>query len=173
MAGVRNCSSTHRRKGLGVVTRTRKTCRSCGKRKALGEFNKHVRQPDGHSSKCRDCTKASDGRYSKTKASRDRYRRYYKTQKSRDRDQRYRKSPKGHATNQRKKKRATENGKEVARSALRHAVRNDHIKKPTRCQECNKKRKLHGHHKDYSKPLDVDWLCSECHATCHDYGHAA
>lgn len=36
--------------------------------------------------------------------------------------------------------------------------------KPEFCQRCGKKRELHAHHEDYSKPLEVEWLCRECHA---------
>lgn len=35
--------------------------------------------------------------------------------------------------------------------------------KPDLCEGCNKEKKLTGHHKDYSKPLEVEWLCYECH----------
>ncbi len=52
------------------------------------------------------------------------------------------------------------------REALRNAVKDGSILKPDRCQRCNKKdikSRIHGHHHDYSKPLEVEWLCSECH----------
>ncbi len=27
--------------------------------------------------------------------------------------------------------------------------------------------KVHAHHHDYSKPLDVEWLCKDCHWQQH------
>lgn len=33
------------------------------------------------------------------------------------------------------------------------------------CQECGRRAEMH--HKDYSRPLDVTWLCRECHLELH------
>lgn len=50
-----------------------------------------------------------------------------------------------------------------ANQILRDAVAAGVIKKPKWCQRC-KHRPVHGgHHEDYDKPLDVDWLCWRCH----------
>lgn len=38
------------------------------------------------------------------------------------------------------------------------------IKKP--CRKCGNERS-HAHHKDYTKPLDVIWLCNKCHKIMH------
>ncbi len=46
---------------------------------------------------------------------------------------------------------------------LHKAVKTGKIQKPLRCEECNKKYKLSAHHEDYTKPLEVEWLCYECH----------
>ncbi len=46
---------------------------------------------------------------------------------------------------------------------LHSEVKKGNIVKPARCEECNKKHKLTAHHEDYNKPLDVEWLCYECH----------
>lgn len=56
------------------------------------------------------------------------------------------------------------NEKTKAREILNYAVRSGKIIKPTNCSECGKIRKLTAHHDNYSKPLDVRWLCYECHA---------
>lgn len=53
-----------------------------------------------------------------------------------------------------------------ARGLLKTAVVRGKVKKPTRCDGCGSetpKAKLHGHHEDYGRPLDVSWLCPACH----------
>ena len=53
----------------------------------------------------------------------------------------------------------------LAQVALKYAVDNGKISKPDRCESCGIAcKKLHGHHKDYSKPLDAEWLCCPCHS---------
>ncbi len=56
---------------------------------------------------------------------------------------------------------------ERARSKLRNAVWAGKIVKPTECEGCQSEGPLHGHHTDYSRPLDVQWLCSACHGRAH------
>jgi len=52
-----------------------------------------------------------------------------------------------------------------ARYLLRRAVKiGDIIKKP--CEVCGEI-KVHAHHTDYSKPLDVMWLCHKHHVEIH------
>lgn len=61
-------------------------------------------------------------------------------------------------------------GKDKARQILNHAVRDGKISKPNRCSSCKQskpKSQIHGHHKDYSKPLAVVWLCARCHGKEH------
>ncbi len=55
-----------------------------------------------------------------------------------------------------------------AQQKIAYLVRHGKIKKPSHCQDCNKKSKIiHGHHSDYSKPYDVEWLCPYCHKKAH------
>jgi transposase-like protein len=36
------------------------------------------------------------------------------------------------------------------------------------CEECGNK-KSHAHHNDYSKPLEIQWLCHRCHWNKHGW----
>jgi len=56
-----------------------------------------------------------------------------------------------------------------ARTLLWKAVKNGEIKRPENCQMCGEipKNKVHGHHSDYSKPLEVFWVCYKCHNSIH------
>jgi hypothetical protein len=35
------------------------------------------------------------------------------------------------------------------------------------CTICGSTEHVHGHHRDYTKPLDVTWLCVRCHLRVH------
>jgi hypothetical protein len=58
-----------------------------------------------------------------------------------------------------------------AQSKLRRNITNGNIIKPTKCEQCDREVFdsiiLHAHHDDYSKPLEVRWLCCDCHNMAH------
>jgi len=39
--------------------------------------------------------------------------------------------------------------------------------RPAACERCGITCTTHGHHPDYSKPLEVVWVCRKCHAKEH------
>lgn len=57
--------------------------------------------------------------------------------------------------------------KSLARAKTRNAVKAGKIVKPNHCSNCRKEAPLQGHHEDYSKPLEVQWLCDSCHKHTH------
>lgn len=57
--------------------------------------------------------------------------------------------------------------KQLARNLLNKAVSVGKKSKPSVCGTCQQGGRIEGHHKDYSKPLDVTWLCTSCHANYH------
>jgi len=50
---------------------------------------------------------------------------------------------------------------------LQYAVKKGYVIKPAYCEKCFVNCKPQGHHKDYSKPLEVMWLCPKCHKEIH------
>lgn len=53
-----------------------------------------------------------------------------------------------------------------AQTAVNNAVRDKRLQKDP-CSICGTEKDVHGHHKDYAKPLDVIWLCAKCHHRVH------
>ena len=48
---------------------------------------------------------------------------------------------------------------------VRYAVARGDLIRPNSCSKCGEIRsRIEAHHPDYSKPLDVVWLCKPCHA---------
>lgn len=50
---------------------------------------------------------------------------------------------------------------------LQYAKRRGEIIKSNNCEECGTDENIQGHHKDYSLPYNVNWLCAKCHAKLH------
>lgn len=53
-----------------------------------------------------------------------------------------------------------------AHDKINNSIRAGRFKRPPTCSKCNSKRP-EAHHEDYSKPLDVLWLCRACHMRHH------
>lgn len=57
-------------------------------------------------------------------------------------------------------------GKREARHAIAYALQTGRIQRKP-CEHCGSQKRVHAHHHDYSKPLEVTWLCSICHGKEH------
>lgn len=131
-------------------------CYHCLIAKPLDEFHKHPQMPNGHRGKCKEC-KNQEARV-RYKAQRD-YERL--------RSFKYRQTEKGKARQLVNAKRHNSQHPEKykARYRLRNAVRNGWLKKKP-CETCGDP-KAEAHHDDYSKPLNVRWLCLKHHREHH------
>lgn len=67
-----------------------------------------------------------------------------------------------------KQYRASNGTKYQAHNSVNNALRDGKMTKPLSCEQCHSSSGLHGHHDDYSKPLEVRWLCPACHKAWHD-----
>lgn len=62
----------------------------------------------------------------------------------------------------------TQKQKQRAHGAVGNAVAKGILEIPSVCSSCGEcADKIEAHHEDYSKPLDVVWLCFKCHRSWH------
>lgn len=126
--------------------------------KPLTDFYKHTGPgyPDGRATRCKVCHLASTNAHKR--ANPDKVKKWhaayverdpqYKTKRSRIYRQRY---PERNA----------------AHVAVHEAVKSGKLNRPECCEMCNRACKVQGHHEDYSRKLDVKWLCDRCHIEVH------
>jgi ribosomal protein S27AE len=148
-----------------------KVCRECNIEKPLSEFYKHSRMADGHLNKCTTCVIERVGKH--REANLEKILAYDKFRSS-----------KPHRVQARKDYAQTEEGKKAKRKGSKtyhdryplrkaahivvgNAVRDKRLKKESECSVCSSTVKIEGHHDDYTKPLDVRWLCEKCHKQWH------
>lgn len=156
----------------------KKTCFVCNVEKDITEFYKHSAMKDGYLNKCKNCCvmQAKEHRalnIEKIRAyDRNRPNKKERTQKSKEYKTRMRvEDPEKydrifHGT--RKRYRANYKEKCYAEGLVNEAIRNGKLKRPEACEVCKTKCKVQAHHPDYSKPLEVMWLCVSCHAKEHN-----
>lgn len=88
----------------------------------------------------------------------------------REAQQEYNQSKKGRKKRSEANKRAyfKHKYKFITRAKTRDAVKKGIINKPNKCEACKQVKPLQAHHHDYTKHLEVTWLCSRCHADTHN-----
>ena len=63
-------------------------------------------------------------------------------------------------------RRTTDKEKHYAREQVAYALKTGKLVKGP-CEICGTTKQVEGHHEDYSKPLDVNWLCMPDHKKWH------
>ena len=140
---------------------TEKTCFKCGAEKPLAEFYKHKQMADGHLNKCKTCTK-SDANKKHRSENLERIRAYDRSRGSRK------------SLSDLRKYRSKNPAKYAAHRAITNGVKYGRIIRGESCETCGATGSIHGHHDDYSKQLEVRWLCAVCHHQWHaENGEAA
>ena len=166
-----------------------KYCKECKQVKSLGDFYRHKSCKDGRNTYCKPCDNLrSRVRYKANKVLEcEKYKKRYKDDiEFSDKKRAVSKMRRGKYPEKVKKEhdnwvklnkdkisitakrwRDKNKHKIVTHLAIFKATRSDLVIKPKNCSVCKDATNLHGHHKDYSKPLDVVWVCCKCHANIH------
>lgn len=166
-----------------------KTCFKCNKEKPISEFYKHPRMADGYLNKCIECTKkdVSERAYGLSNdpnwlireraRGREKFHRLYSPYKDRPKPlpmTEEQKIKKRKEYSERYPERKSETIKQyyrkyperkVAKNITSIAIRDKKLTKQP-CEICGEV-EVQAHHEDYSKPLEVRWLCIKHHNEHH------
>jgi len=125
---------------------------------------------DGHLGKCKDCCRRD---VTENRAAKADYYKAFDRQRANNADRvraraDYQRTEAGKAAGRRAKRKydAIYPDRIRANQAVRNAVRNGRLIK-TPCSVCGSRYRIHGHHEDYSKLLEVIWLCPKHHKDRH------
>lgn len=130
-----------------------KLCKYCKKEKDPALFSRDKNKPDGLQNRCKACVRAYQLQPHVMEIKRQAQRKYAATEKGKVAEAKH--SPV-------RRKRIDELG----RNRVYYAVRRKLKRQP--CGICGDER-AQAHHHDYSKPLDVTWLCAYHHAQEHKH----
>src|SRR5690348_6789417 len=153
---------------------TEKPCFKCGVTKPITEFYVHPQMGDGRLNKCKECTRRDvQANY---RANIEHYKNYERQRANLphrvEARNAYAKSDVGRIAGNRGKRAYTDRNpaKRAAHVNAGNAIRDGRlIRQP--CEVCGEK--AQAHHDDYSKPLDVRWLCTRHHAEWHKHNTPA
>lgn len=148
-----------------------KQCTGCGQEKPINDYYKHPGTKDGYATKCKECAKTIVRAARKKKP--EHYIAFDKARAMRpDRvaaREAYQQTPAGKAAARRAaiayQAKAPE--RRAANIAVGNAVRDCRLIPWPVCALPECEGKPQGHHPDYSRPLDVVWLCPKHHKQAH------
>ena len=130
-----------------------KACTRCKIEKDEAKFYRDRSKKGNLSSWCKSCIKKKQQTERGREAARKRTAKYGQTKRGKETQRK---------KDEKRKKAFPEKVK--AYRAVKEALKIGRLfKKSCPCGET----KVEGHHEDYSKPLEVDWLCRKCHLELH------
>lgn len=135
-----------------------KRCFKCGETKSLDDFYKHPTTVDGRLGKCKECAKQD---------TRDNYRADPSKAAARAKSYCAKPDVRKRLYAKLKERRANDSLHFHAREMVSNAIKLGWITRASECSQCSSTEKIEGHHEDYTRPLDVIWLCFKCHRILH------
>lgn len=149
---------------------TMKTCKKCNATKPVEDFYPHKLMKDRRSAQCKECIKARSAAYAAANKERRRIvnRNYSRRPEVKQKRKAYQQTEKGkqvsNATTLAWMRRNPE--KLGAQMMVRGALLCGFMQRQP-CEICGTTVRVQGHHDDYSKPMEVKWLCHPHHAERH------
>jgi hypothetical protein len=145
-----------------------KACKICGVTKPISEFYKHSMTADGLYPSCKKChcERCKKNRDKDIRAYRKKHRERKRTEKGKAIDRKaYEKAiASGKRASNNKNWKLQNPEKYKAYLEIKKAIYHGKVKRQG-CVLCGEK--AQAHHEDYSKPLEVIWLCQKHHAEHH------
>ena len=146
-----------------------KRCTKCKIEKELSEFSKNRSRRDRLQHVCKECCREYQQTATGKEVSQKAHRKYRETKAGKEIEWKYAQSDPGkevrRKTNQKYKRLNTKKTK--PHHAVEYALKTGKLTRPNHCESCFKECRPDGHHEDYSRPLDVEWLCKKCHTNLH------
>lgn len=152
------------RKDQGLMPTKR--CSRCGTAKSPSAFHKRRRSRDGLQAYCKECHRV------RTEEWRDKNREFYR-EIARDHGLVHRTKHPEYYLSEDYLARRREHQRQYrlrypervkAAQLVKRAIQCGELVRPDACERCSRVVFAEASHDDYSKPLDVEWLCRQCHA---------
>ncbi len=148
-----------------------KKCFKCLVIKPLNCFYSHKKMADGHVNKCKECNKKDVSNNYRENI--DHYKKYEKSRMNLEHRVKARADYVKTESGKKAKKTSQANFRKThpiqyaANTMVGNAIRDGKLIKPSNCSNCSIECVPDGHHCDYAYPLDVIWLCRQCHNNWH------
>lgn len=136
-------------------------CTRCRKWFEKSDFYEEKRSSIGIKSECKKC-------HVKTSIESRDPEKHRRTNREWMRSSEYGKRPEVRERERMRSRRRTRSIASKCRDLLNDAVRVGVVIRATICSECGRKDlRIQAHHESFYRPLDVEWLCTECHGRRH------